>query len=241
MEAKMIHSTCSTSLPASSHITSSYFKPSDTQAAINEAEVVAQAKEGDDDAFKELYLKYRTKVFSICLRAVRDFSLAEDLTQETFLQLHRKIASFRGESAFSTWLHRMAVNTVLMHVRKGTLSLISLDHLATEVPDERGGIEFGCEDLRQSGAIDRLTIERAMAGLAPGYRAVFEFHDVQGFDHHEIAAKMNCTVGCTKSQLHHARRTLRHSLSPKSHSSLGGRKQRDLSRGVYQEPQMREA
>ena len=197
-------------------------KPSETQVVLSEAEIVALAKAGDHDAFTELYLRHRSYVYSICIRAVRDFSLAEDLTQETFLQLHRKIATFRGESAFTTWLHRMAVNTVLMHVRKRTLFLISLDQLATEVPEESAGRQFGATDLRQSGAIDRLTIERAVACLAPGYRAVFEFYDVQGFEHHEIATKLNCTIGSSKSQLHKARQALRRILEPASRKSVRG-------------------
>jgi RNA polymerase sigma-70 factor, ECF subfamily len=181
---------------------------------------VSLAKAGDNDAFAELYVRHRRYVYSICIRAVHDFSLAEDLTQETFLQLHRKIASFRGESAFTTWLHRMAVNTVLMHMRKRTLFLISLDQLATEVPEESAGRQFGTRDLRQSGVIDRLTIERAVACLAPGYRAVFEFYDVQGFEHHEIATKLNCTIGSSKSQLHKARQALRRTLAPASLKSV---------------------
>jgi RNA polymerase sigma-70 factor (ECF subfamily) len=148
------------------------------------------------------------------MRMVRDFSLAEDLTQETFLQLHRKIASFRGESAFTTWLHRLAVNTTLMHLRKRGLSLTSLDYLIAEVPEERAGRDFGTLDLRQAGAIDRLAIDRAVASLAPGYRTVFNLHDVQGFEHGEIASMLNCTRGNTKSQLHKARRILRRALKP---------------------------
>ena len=210
----MFISNCSTSLPDPPSLSSLTSKPTKTHAALSEAEIVALAKAGDDDAFTELYARHKRYVYSICIRAVHDFSLAEDLTQETFLQLHRKIASFRGESAFTTWLYRMAVNTVLMHVRKRTSFLISLDDLATEVPEESAGRQFGTADLRQSGAIDRLSIERAVASLAPGYRTVFEFYDVQGFEHHEIATKLNCTIGSSKSQLHKARQALRRILEP---------------------------
>jgi len=185
-----------------------------TPAASRESDVVSLAKAGDHDAFTELYAMHKRRVFSICMRMVRDFSLAEDLTQETFLQLHRKIASFRGESAFTTWLHRLAVNTTLMHLRKRGLSLTSLDYLIAEVPEERAGRDFGTLDLRQAGAIDRLAIDRAVASLAPGYRTVFNLHDVQGFEHGEIASMLNCTRGNTKSQLHKARRILRRALKP---------------------------
>jgi RNA polymerase sigma-70 factor (ECF subfamily) len=146
------------------------------------------------------------------MRMVRDFPLAEDLTQETFLQVHRKLASFRGDSIFSTWLHRLAVNTVLMHLRKRALAVVSLDHLMESVPEERAGRTFGTRDLTQAGVIDRLAIERAVAAMAPGYRNVFLLHDVHGFDHGEIASLLDCSCGTTKSQLHKARRVLRGAL-----------------------------
>jgi len=185
-----------------------------TPAVARENDVITLAKAGDHEAFTELYTMHKRRVFSICMRMVRDYSLAEDLTQETFLQLHRKLASFRGESAFTTWLHRLAVNTTLMHLRKRGLSLTSLDYLIAEVPEERAGRGFGTMDLRQAGAIDRLAIERAVASLAPGYRTVFNLHDVEGFEHGEIASMLNCTRGNTKSQLHKARRILRRTLKP---------------------------
>jgi len=144
---------------------------------------------------------------------VRDHSLADDLTQETFLQAHRKLASFRGDSAFGTWLHRLAVNTVLMHLRKRGLSLVSLDHLMTDVPEERAGRDFGTRDLMQAGVVDRLTISRAVATLAPGYRSIFLLHDVEGFNHDEIADMLKCSRGNTKSQLHKARRAMRGALT----------------------------
>jgi RNA polymerase sigma-70 factor (ECF subfamily) len=183
-------------------------------------DAVGRAQAGDHDAFSELYALHKKHVFSICLRMVRDFSLAEDLTQEIFLQLHRKIASFRGDSVFSTWLHRMAVNTVLMHLRKNVLALVSLDQLMENVPEEHAGRNFGTRDLAQAGAIDRLTIFRAIATLAPGYRSIFILHDVHGYDHGEIASMLECTCGNTKSQLYKARRVLRGALMPKA-SSVG--------------------
>src|SRR5665213_208173 len=123
-------------------------------AKSSEADAVARAQGGDQDAFSELYLQHRRRVFSVCMRIVRDFSLAEDLTQDTFLQVHRKLASFRGDSVFSTWLHRLAVNTVLMHLRKRVLAVVSLDHLMESVPEERAGRSFGTRDLTQAGVVD---------------------------------------------------------------------------------------
>jgi len=182
-------------------------------ARSSEADAVARAQGGDQDAFSELYLRHKRRVFSVCMRIVRDFSLAEDLTQDTFLQVHRKLASFRGDSVFSTWLHRLAVNTVLMHLRKRVLAVVSLDHLMESVPEERAGRSFGTRDLTQAGVVDRLAIERALATMAPGYRSIFLLHDVHGFDHFEIASMLECSCGNTKSQLHKARRVLRSALS----------------------------
>jgi RNA polymerase sigma-70 factor (ECF subfamily) len=138
---------------------------------------------------------------------------AEDLMQEAFLQLFRKIGTFRGESAFSTWLHRMTVNVVLMKLRKKSLPVTSLDE-AADPDDETGGPrkDVGAPDLRLSGAVDRVNLERSVEQLPPGYRTVFVLHDIQGFEHNEIANIMGCSVGNSKSQLHKARTRLRELL-----------------------------
>jgi DNA-directed RNA polymerase specialized sigma24 family protein len=103
---------------------------SEAKSHLND--VLLRAQAGDPDAFSQLYLLHNKRVLAICIRMVRDFSLAEDLTQETFLQLHRKLISFRGESLFTTWLHRMTVNIVLMHLRKNVLPVVSLDQMMTD-------------------------------------------------------------------------------------------------------------
>lgn len=133
---------------------------------------------------------------------------AEDLSQEAFLQLFRKISTFRGESAFSTWLHRLVVNVVLMHLRKKGLQQISLDEMDTsqEEPVKR---DYGEQDRRLISSIDRITLARAIALLPPGYRAVFVLHDMEGYEHNEIAQLLKCSVGNSKSQLHKARMKLR--------------------------------
>ncbi len=138
---------------------------------------------------------------------------AEDLMQEAFLQLFRKIGTFRGESAFSTWLHRMTVNVVLLRLRKKSLPAASLEE-TTEPDEETGGPrkDIGAPDLGLSGAVDRVNLERAIGQLPPGYRAVFVLHDVQGYEHNEIADIMDCSVGNSKSQLHKARTRLRELL-----------------------------
>jgi len=136
---------------------------------------------------------------------------AEDLTQEAFLQLFRKIATFRGESAFSTWLHRLSVNVVLMHLRKKGLQQISLDEVDTS-QDEPIKRDYGSDDQRLTGSVERIGLQKAIADLPPGYRTVFVLHDVEGYEHNEIAEIMNCSVGNSKSQLHKARMKLRERL-----------------------------
>jgi len=138
---------------------------------------------------------------------------AEDLTQEAFLQLFRKIHTFRGDAAFSTWLHRLSVNVVLMRLRKKTLPQTSLDEPA-DADDESSGPkrDVGAEDPLIEGSLDRVRLERALVELPPGYRMVFLLHDVQGYEHNEIARIMDCSIGNSKSQLHKARTRLREIL-----------------------------
>ena len=180
-----------------------------------EAEAIRLAQQGNAPAFERLYRLHNRRVYSLCLRMVSNTAEAEDLTQEAFLQLFRKIATFRGESAFSTWLHRLAVNVVLMRLRKKSGTEASLDEM-TE-PD------FGGPDLRLSGSIDRVNLQRAVEQLPPGYKSVFVLHDVQGYEHNEIAKIMECSIGNSKSQLHKARMRLRELL----HEALRDRARED--------------
>src|SRR5206468_10595868 len=143
---------------------------------ITEAEAIDRAKRGDASSFEALYGLHKRRVYSLCLRMVGNTAEAEDLTQEAFLQLHRKIATFRGDSAFSTWLHRLAINVVLMHLRKKGLSLISLDEAMEPTPEEGPGRSFGAPDLSLAGSIDRLALERAISDLPAGYRLIFVLH-----------------------------------------------------------------
>ena len=136
---------------------------------------------------------------------------AEDLTQEAFLQLFRKIGTFRGESAFSTWLHRMAVNVVLMQLRKKGLAIVPLEE-TLDSEEESAKKEPGADDLRLAGSIDRLQLEDAIAELPPGYKRIFLLHDVEGYEHNEIAEMVGCSIGNSKSQLHKARMRLRELL-----------------------------
>jgi RNA polymerase sigma-70 factor (ECF subfamily) len=177
---------------------------------LTEAEAILLAQQGDAAAFERLYRLHNRRVYSLCLRMVGNTAAAEDLTQEAFLQLFRKIATFRGESAFSTWLHRLAVNVVLMKLRRKTGNESSLEQM-TE-PDEESGTprrDFGTADLALIGALDRINLQRAVEELPPGYKAIFVLHDVQGYEHNEIAEIMGCSIGNSKSQLHKARMRLR--------------------------------
>jgi RNA polymerase sigma-70 factor (ECF subfamily) len=186
------------------------------------AEILARAQAGDHQAFAQLYSIHKRRIYSLCLRMVGNVAEAEDLTQEAFLQFHRKIETFRGDSALSTWLHRLAINVVLMHLRKGKLQVDSLDEMMEPTADQRPGRSFGAPDIVLSGAIDRLTLQRAINDLPPGYRLVFVLHDIEGFEHNEIASLLDCSIGNSKSQLHKARLKLRDFLRNQPHQE--GRK-----------------
>jgi len=179
--------------------------------AASETQLIARAQRGDEEAFAALFEAHKRRVYSLCLRMTGNTAEAEDLTQEAFLQLFRKISTFRGESAFSTWLHRLAVNVVLMHLRKKGLQQISLDEVDTS-QDEPVKRDYGSDDRRLMGSVDRIGLQEAIADLPPGYRTVFVLHDVEGYEHNEIAEIMNCSVGNSKSQLHKARMKLRDRL-----------------------------
>lgn len=178
------------------------------QSKITESEAIERAKQGDEAAFEVLYNLHKRRVYSLCLRMVSNPAQAEDLAQEAFLQLFRKVGTFRGESAFSTWLHRMTVNVVLMHLRKKGLPLVSLEE-TIETDEETQKKELGADDVKLTGSLDRLQLQRAIDKLPPGYKTVFVLHDIEGFEHNEIAAMVGCSIGNSKSQLHKARLKLR--------------------------------
>lgn len=159
---------------------------------------------------------HKRRIYSLCLRMVNNVGEAEDMAQEVFMQLFRKISTFRGESAFSTWLHRLAVNVVLMHLRKKGLNEISLDEEPDDDNQDLPRKEYGGDDLNLVGAADRATLEKVIAELPRGYRTIFVLHDVEGYEHNEIADLMGCSIGNSKSQLHKARLKLRESLRSRS-------------------------
>jgi RNA polymerase sigma-70 factor (ECF subfamily) len=194
----------------------------DASITHHQDDTIARAQAGDHHAFADLYAANKRRVYSLCLRMVGNVAEAEDLTQEAFLQLHRKIATFRGESSFSTWLHRMAINVVLMHLRKKGLQLTSLDEAMEPAPDQRPGRSFGAPDIVLTGAIDRLALQRAIDDLPAGYRLMFVLHDIEGYEHNEIASLLDCSIGTSKSQLHKARLKLRDAL--RLHPAFEGRR-----------------
>jgi RNA polymerase sigma-70 factor, ECF subfamily len=174
-----------------------------------EAEIIRLAQRGDAAAFENLYKLHSRKIYALCLRMTGNITLAEDLTQDVFLQVFRKIQTFRAESAFSTWLYRLAVNIVLMRRRIKTLKETSLEMGSEKKGDESRPREIGRSDRHLSGVVDRLNLKRALRHLPRGYRQIFVLHDVMGYEHHEIAEALGCSIGNSKSQLHKARMRLR--------------------------------
>ena len=159
---------------------------------------------GELRPFEELFKLHHGKVYALCLRMTRNTAEAEDLSQEVFVQVFRKLASFRGESAFSTWLHRLTVNLVLMYFRKNRRrkeQLTENGELPESIVKGRNQTSFPI--------LDRLALDEAIVKLPPGYRAVFLLHDVEGLQHLEIANILGCSVGTSKSQLHKARMKMR--------------------------------
>ena len=158
----------------------------------------------DQELFHDLYQLHHRRVYSICLRMTQDISDAEDLTHEVFVQLFRTIGSFRGESAFSTWLHRLTVNHVLMHFRKNKRRLRS-----EQLTEEGEMPAQGVVGVKPTNIVDRILLSEVMAKLADGYREAVILHDIHGFEHQEIAKRKGRTEGTSKSQLHKARVALR--------------------------------
>lgn len=168
---------------------------------------------GDQAAFETLYQRHYRKVYSLCLRMLSNQADAEDVTQEVFVQIYRKIGSFHGESAFTTWLYRLTVNAVLMSIRKRNRK-----HREQSTEDE---VLHNLVDSKavsrphEFPMVDRIALEQAIGQLPLGYRKVLVLHDVEGFEHEEIGEILGITAGTSKSQLHKARMKLRKLLLSK--------------------------
>ncbi len=171
----------------------------------NDFDLTRLAAAGNIAAFELLYKRYHRRTYGLCLRMTNSQTEAEDLTQEVFIQLFRKIGSFRGESAFSTWLHRLTVNQVLMHFRRRSVKNEKTSE-SGEIPEQ---IVPGTENRLRMPIVDRIALRKAISELPPGYKNVFLLHDVQGYEHEEVARIMKISVGTSKSQLHKARLKLR--------------------------------
>jgi len=186
--------------------------------AATDLELTRAAGDGDMGAFEQIYQRHHRRVYSICLRMLQSPSEAEDLTQDVFIQLYRKIGSFRGDSAFTTWLHRMTVNQVLMHFRKRTVKF----EKTTEEGDTPVQIVAGTANPFKMPIVDKIALDNAIAQLPTGYKNVFVLHDIEGFEHEEVAKILGCSVGTSKSQLHKARLKLRKLLKKKANPRLVG-------------------
>jgi RNA polymerase sigma-70 factor (ECF subfamily) len=180
---------------------------------LPESVAIRLAQRGDSSAFEQLYRTHARRIFALCMRMLGNSHEAEDMTQDIFLTAFRKLKSFRGDSAFSTWLHRVGVNAVLMQLRKKKLSSTSLEEI-DEQREEAGhaAFELGRRDQHLEAHADRIRLEKAIEQLPEGYKLSLILHDVQGYLHTEIAEIMGCTTGTTKSQLHKARQRVREIL-----------------------------
>jgi RNA polymerase sigma-70 factor, ECF subfamily len=187
-------------------------------AKAADVELARSAGNGDMAAFEEIYTRHHRRVYSICLRMLQNASEAEDLTQDVFIQLYRKIGSFRGDSAFTTWLHRMTVNQVLMHFRKRNVKF----EKTTEEGETPEQIVSGTANPERMRIVDKIALDNAIAQLPEGYKNVFVLHDVEGFEHEEVARILGCSVGTSKSQLHKARLKLQKLLRKKANPRLVG-------------------
>ena len=189
---------------------------------LSEAEAIKQAQAGDAAAFEFPYKAYCRRVYRVCLRMIKNPAEAEDLTQQAFLRLFRKIGTFRGKSGFSTWLHRVTVNIVLMYLRRSKPAEIPVEDLERHGSNGEGPFEDGFSDNSMLGAIERFNLMRAIRKLPAGYKKLFLLHDVIGYEHSEIAGLLGCSIGCSKSQVHKARKTLRRLLQGE-HRHIGNR------------------
>lgn len=170
-----------------------------------EMALVERCRKGDLAAFEELYRQHAGRLYSVACRMVGNPSDAEDLLQEIFLAAHRKLDSFRGESALGTWLYRLATNLCLDHLRSKTARS---GQLTSALDDERELADAGSRALADQ-ALTRMDLERALAQLPEGCRAAFVLHDIEGLEHREVAEALGIAEGTSKSQVHKARLRLR--------------------------------
>ena len=167
--------------------------------------LVNRVQAGDVDAFEPLYRSHVDRVYALCLRMSRDPAEARELTQDAFVRCWERIGSFRGDSRFGTWLHRVAVNVVLEHTRSRNRREARVE--PTGDPELLGG---GATEPSDDARMD---LERAVRELPPKARAVFILHDMDGYRHREIADMTGLAPGTLRAQLHRARRMLMEAIS----------------------------
>lgn len=200
-------------------------------------EIIRLAHGGNPAAFEFLYRRHRQHVYALCVRLSRDTNEAEDLAQETFMQVFRKMHTFRGDAAFSSWLYRLTTNCVLMSFRRKTPISASLEDIFTA--QEHGECaEIARPDLQLSGLPDRLNLQGAIDLLPGSCKAAFILHDVEGYKHREVATMLGCSVGGSKCQLHRARIRLRELLRDRPREEAKHRRNspRDSSHSTNQAP-----
>src|SRR5690349_805360 len=192
---------------ATSKVTGHGSVPGDARGA--DLRLVERCRSGELGAFEELYRQHSGRLFSLAVRMLGNQADAEDLLQEIFLSAHRKLESFRGESALGTWLYRLATNHCLDYLRSRAART---NQLTDALDDEVGTFEPGRRGLAEQ-AITKMDLERALAQLPDGCRAAFVLHDIEGLEHREVAEALGIAEGTSKSQVHKARLRLRTLLS----------------------------
>jgi RNA polymerase sigma-70 factor (ECF subfamily) len=183
-------------------------------------ELAQRCRHGDAAAFEEVYRAHASRLYSLLVRMAGSADEAEDLLQDVFLTAHRKLGSFRGDSALGTWLYRLAVNHCLDYLRGRRAKMARV----TASLDDDEAVEPAAARPRLGEAISRIDLERAIAQLPDGCRTAFVLHDVEGFEHHEIGELLGISEGTSKSQVHKARVKLRAMLSGVAVHTAAGRR-----------------
>jgi RNA polymerase sigma-70 factor (ECF subfamily) len=202
------------------------------------SDLIERARQGDAEAFATLFHAHKARIHALCLRRTNNVAEAEDLAQDAFLRVFRKLSTFRGDSALSSWIYRIAINTVLMNFRRKSPCQVSLDEPYNNHEDAKPiRREYAARDGRLDSCVTRLVLTRAIGTLPSGSREIFLLHEVEGYEHHEIAEMLGCSVGNSKSQLHRAKLRVRNFLSrprrARVESGLAKRSQHGANQGIF--------
>ncbi|MES2179107.1 MAG: sigma-70 family RNA polymerase sigma factor [Gemmatimonadota bacterium] len=189
----------------------SFSLPHAGHEASAERALASRAQRGEVEAFEELYRAHAGRVFALCLRLTGDRVQARELTQDVFVKAWEALPEFRGESSVTTWLHRIAVNAMLMQRRSERRRLARVSLAEDDVDDAHEVNEGSTAPVDVATAVD---LERAVAALPPGVRRAFVLHDIEGYSHEEIARMTGLAAGTLRAQLHRARQLLMRALRP---------------------------